>query len=867
MSRTPSPRKLKPTPPAAANRRVTHAAARGLDDTITARITGYFAALETEPTEPQRALFAAWGGAHDILLRAPTGSGKTLAAALPILASLAQDASTEPQTLALVIAPTRALVDQHTRTLAHVAKGLWSLAPMPSRPLPRVQSRTGDTTSTERARQKKTPPEVLVVTPESLQVLLGGSTRHALSAVRWVLLDEAHQLSLGKRGALLSVTLALLDGWIAKHGAQRPRRIALSATAEPAQTLARWVSGPNTPCDLVHVQSANPPQIELLLPAWEEPFLPQGWSARKLLPALARRIAQTQGLSIVFVSSRPRAERWAKALSEVLPSAMPVRCFHGSMSADERGDVAGMLRRGELRAVVATSSLESGIDLPDAEQVIFLQSPASVTAALQSAGRSNHRPGARAHALIAATDAADLVDALALVRCIHQSALEPLAPARADEDVLVQSVLAACACGLADESLAKTLANSAPFATLRHDTLDEVIEHLCTGGDTLASYDAAHKLHWTEEGLAFVDDRARKSYLRGVGSIVDDPSLEVRVGQRIIGRIEGRFAAALEINDRFMLSSSVWKLVSRTPDRLEVTRDPNGHGPVARWTGVSAPRSELIASQSLKIYSHLDDSARRAESASVLGESLEIPTDIAAIMLRWAHTQRAVSAIPRPDRLVMECVQSARSDTLMVFSFAGSAANEAIARAAAERWRHCTGAGCEHLASDLGLALMLPRRTALDPRDPAQAMSLFEPRALREDLAVSLEGSVLARSAFREVARVSQLVVTGQQRPGGATPGLLYDVLRRHAPSHLLLRALARVTDTLLDVQRAEKTLAWMRKSELAFARLREPSPMSIPVLARASRGPEALAPDDLDGALTRAAHALWLRSGGGELQ
>jgi ATP-dependent Lhr-like helicase len=225
-----------------------------------------------------------------------------------------------------------------------------------------------------------------------------------------------------------------------------------------------------------------------------------------------------------------------------------------------------------------------------------------------------------------------------------------------------------------------------------------------------------------------------------------------------------------------------------------------------------------------------------------------------------------VSAVPTAERLVLECVRGRSSDTLVLFTFAGSSANEAIARAAAERWRAHTGAGCEFAASDLGLALTLPRRASLRASRAREALSLFAPDGLRTVLRRTLDGSMLAKSTFREVARVAQLL-TVDRRPGGATPGLLYDVLRKHAPGHLLLSALDRSIMVALDVDRAERVLRSLAAQQhVPFFVLDKPSPMSIPILAIGERTSDRIAPDDLDGALARVAHELWLRSGAAEL-
>jgi ATP-dependent Lhr-like helicase len=842
-------------------------------------------------------MFAAWfDGRDDLLLLAPTGSGKTFAASLPILAALDADRAEQlaGKTSVLVLCPTRALVEQHRDTLSTIARGLVALdrnedghrGDSSTREPLAVASRTGDTPSSERAAQKRKPPAVLVVTPESLAVLLGSNARESLDSLSTVLLDEVHQLSANKRGALLSVTLASLDALCRARGNERPRRVALTATAHPITEITAWIAGGapsrrarTRPVTVIEAGAFRPPAIELLSVRSEEPFPSVGYSAKRLLPAVARAIAQCEGTTMIFVSSRPRAEAWTRALRDILPANMPVACFHGSMSADERGLVALRLQRAELRAVVATSSLEAGIDVPAAEQVLFLGAPATVTQAVQSAGRSRHRPDATPRALVACTDVADLVDAVAVRRCSERAEIEPTTVREGDEDVLVQGVLALLAMGSSShDELARTLRDSRAFSALDDETIAIAVDHLRTGGDALAAYDEAHKIIADDSGLlALAGPHVHRAYLRGVGTIVDEPAVAVHFGARLIGRIEGRFAAALELGDRFALGGSTWTVLARpTPARMDVARAERDRGPVAQWTGSRAPRSDLVAREVARCYRALDECASSAEAdgdegsaaCDAIAAKLSVDLATARLLLRWTSAQRAVSLVPSESRVLFECVRGRTRDTLIVYTFAGWAANEVLARVAAERWRVATGAGCELSASDLGLALVLPRNRAFSVQSRESALSLFAPSEsaqLRSMLARTLEGSMLARASFREVARVSQLS-TADTRPGAATPGLLYDVLRKHSPGHLLLRALDRTIWASLDGPRAERWLERCATSAVDFVRLDQPSPMSIPVLARGERTTDRVAPDDLDGALARAAHQLWLRAGGGEL-
>jgi ATP-dependent Lhr-like helicase len=820
----------------------------------------YLAAVELSATETQHTLFAALTEhARDVLLVAPTGSGKTFAACLPLMAALLCRATYEPGVKLLIVAPTRAIVEQHRDTCAHLATALSRLAAKDF--VLTVAARTGDTPQSERTKQRVRPADVLIVTPESLQIMLATDAKGMLLTVESLVLDEVHQLCSGRRGALLSVVLSLLDWTRSRVGlAAHARRIALTATAHPEAQLARWIGTQTSVC---RAGSARVSEIELLVPEAQQWFPEPGHNARKLLPMLARKIAQNAGTSLFFVSSRVRAEAWTQALRDVLPSAMPVRCFHSSMSKDQRGLVAQELHRGELRAVVSTSALEAGVDVASAEQVLFLGSPHSVTQTLQSTGRSRHRPGASGVAAIACVNISDAFDALAIKHCVNRAQIEAVELTRDDHAVLVQAVLAIVSCGPVDvQSITDILRRSYAFESVSDDTLAAVIDHLRTGGEALAAYDQTHRIAATDTGYTFASAAALKSYLRACGTIVDDPMCTVVFGSKTIGKIDGRFAAGLQIGDRFTLAGSTWKVLQLFDTQLSVALDPQ-RGPIAEWNGSRATHSPLLTQTLSELYDTLSTHVADGAQPAQLAASLDCPLSLATALRDWGLAQRACSAIPSAKLQLVECIEGRAKHTLVLYTFAGTNSNDAIARVAAERWRMITHAGCEFAASDLGLVLTLPRRTQLDASNWQEVKVLFGVTDFQTHLRQTLDDSVLARSVFRDIARVAQLS-TQEHRPGGASPHLLYNVLRKHAPSHLLMRALDRALWQLLGGETAVKSLESLQ-ARCKFVRCSHISPMAISLVARTQRT-DRRAPDDLDTALATVAHRLWISSGATEL-
>lgn len=804
------------------------------------------------PTPVQRAVFAALATPGPLLVTAPTGSGKTAAVMLPLIASLDSrlDKETERPVSAriLYVAPVRALVDGHTKGVAELAKGLDARV--------RVDARTGDSTSHHRAKLRRSPPEVLITTPETLAVMLATDTRATLSAVESVVLDEVHLLAAGKRGALFAATLAVLDAHVISQGRARPRRVAMSATVKPLATLASWVSEETR---VIEAGGGEAPALDLADPVMDSAFPSGSWLWRAALPTVARALASSDGTSLVFVSARARAEQWTLALRDVLPARMSVACFHGSLSAEERGAVAEGVAARSLRAVVATSGLEVGVDLPAVSRVMVLSSPPSVTRLLQAAGRADHRPGCAPRATVVPTSALDLVRCVAVLDAARRGDLEDVDLRAYDLDVVAQAILARVALSpCSRDEIASTIRAAWPFRDLDDDDLDDVLNYLATGGDGLAAYPELARIVTDGERWAIASKRSLRRYMQAVGTIVGDVAVPVRNGAMTVGQVEGRFAGLLEVGDHFVLGARVWRVASLSAGEIQVRPARNSSTTVPSWAGARASQSEPVSASCERLWGALEDAVKRAPADEVetLRAALSTGVDNARAVRTLIHTQRAVSALPTSKRFVIERVREGKKLHVAALTLAGSMANEVIARAVGARVRGATGLGCEVSVSDECACVTL---TGLKREPDEETLrAWFSPHELFDDLLNSLDGSVLAAAYFREVARVAQLW-TPERARGTVTPGLLYDVLRKYDSDHVLLRALRFTVWTALDGPRAERRLAELARRPWHIATLEGPSPIAIPVFAWAAR--DTVAPDDPESALAAAAHALFQRA------
>jgi ATP-dependent Lhr-like helicase len=807
-----------------------------------ARCDGALAAQGRAPTALQRAAFDAVLRRVPALVTAPTGSGKTVAVLLPLLARLA-DAGRDQRGRVLVVAPVRALVETLRLAVTSMIEALGADL--------RVGARTGDTPTKARAQMQRCPPDVLITTPESLAVLLATDARAPLAAVTDVVLDEVHLLASGKRGALLGATLRTLDAFVTALGASPPRRLAMSATAEPLEPLRRWVH----PRAEVLREPARAATLTLLAPVMDSAFPAASWAWRAALPTLARAVAAEPGATLVFASSRSRAERWSMALRDVLPARIGVGCFHGSLGAEERARVADGLRDGSLRVVVSTSALELGVDLPRVTRVILLGAPPSLLRATQAAGRADHRPGVPATAAVLPLGALDLLRACAARDALARGEADEVSLAEGDLDVAAQAALGRVALGpCADDTLARDLRAAPAFASLNDRDFSDVMDFLRTGGDAFAAYPEMSRVACIDGHLALASRRSLVRYLRGVGTIVSDLSTTVMHGASVLGELQGRFAATLDVGDCFALAGRVWRVTGRAAQTVFVRPDRARDRAVPAWEGGGASMSARVTASLERLWGELDALLDASDPCAAVAARLEVSAACVTPVLALLRAQATDGALPSPATFVVELVPDGDALHVVAHTFAGRGANEVIARAVAARARGVEGA--EVFASDESAGVTLTWRGA--PPDDETLRGWYSPDALRETLAASLEEGSLGAAAFREVARVAQLWLP-DARKGAVTPSLLYDVLRRHDPDHVLLRAQRHTLWTSLEGPRAEAALTALATRRWSVRVSDSPSPLAVPALASMRR--DGLAPSDVEGALLDAANALYLRS------
>jgi ATP-dependent Lhr-like helicase len=794
------------------------------DDAAAARLEGWFGARGWAPAAFQREAWSRYCAGESGLIHAPTGSGKTLAAwGGPVLAALARGGvagKRGPRPLRAVwITPLRALAADTHGALQALADGVglgW-----------RILRRTGDSGSGERARLARGEADALVTTPESLCVLLShADAPERFAALEAVIVDEWHELLGSKRGVLLELALAHLRAL--RAGASAPLRTwGISATLGNLPQALAVLTGPRGGGALVHADTRREVVVDSLLPPETQRFPWAGHLGLVQLPQVLEAIGRVRS-TLLFTNTRAQAELWHQALSAVwTDDPATLALHHGSLDRALRGAVEDGLRAGALRCVVATSSLDLGVDFAAVDQVIQVGSPKGVARLLQRAGRSRHRPGEASRVLCVPTHNLELVEIAAARRAVAASRLESRTPLTGCLDVLAQHLATLAAGAGIDAAQARREAQDThAFHALSDADWQATLQLVEQGGATLAAYPDFRKVVRTPDGRLAIASRAAALRQRlSIGTIVSDGQVAVRWLQGgALGHVEESFVARLSPGDRFLFAGRTLELV-RMKDLTAYVRSARGKpGGVPRWMGGKMPLSTELAAATQALLA--EDDPPEAEMR------------LARPMLA---AQRALSCVPTPGELLVEVVGARDGEHLFVFPFAGRLAHEGLAALLAYRLARRVPASFSFAVNDYGL--VVGGRT-LPALDEDTLRGLLAPDALAADLAGSLNLAELARRQFREVARVAGLVFQGlpgrtkSMRQLTASSTLLYDVLAEHEPDHVLLRqAREEVLRGQLEFARLEATLQQARARRLRLQRPPRLTPFGFPLWAESIRG------------------------------
>jgi ATP-dependent Lhr-like helicase len=759
------------------------------------------------------------------LLVAATGAGKTLAGFLPTICELAERPAEGLHTL--YVSPLKALAVDVQRNL---------IGPIEEMGLPiRVETRTGDTPSDRKARQRVKPPQVLLTTPESLSLLLSyADSATMFEGLRTIVVDELHGFAKEKRGDLLSLSMSRLQTL-----APGLRRVGLSATIGDPDAYRSWLA-PDADLGLVDLVIGDPgaePDLSILIPQNKIPWA--GHSGRHAAREVMALIEQHK-TTLVFCNTRSLAELIFQDLWAVNEQALPIGIHHGSLAVEARRKVEAAMAAGRLRGLVATASLDLGIDWGDVDLVVQMGAPKGSSRLLQRIGRANHRLDEPSKGIIVPGNRFEYLEARAALDAIDDGELDPEVFRPGALDVLAQHILGlAVAAPFQQDELLIEVRSAAPYAGLKQETFEEILNFIATGGYALKAYDRFRRLVPEPGGMWRITGPAvAQQHRLNAGVIVEQPLLTVRFRNgRRLGTIEEGYASTLSPGDHFYFSGLSLE-VEQFKDTDIIVRASSKRARIVTYGGQRMSMSTHLANRVRHMLADRNDWSR-------------FPDDVR----EWLEVQSERSVLPEPHQLLVETFPHEGQHFMVAYSFEGWNAHQSLGMLITRRMESAGLKPMGFVANDYALACY-----GLEPITDPKA--LFSADILEQEFIDWVESSYLLKTAFREVAVIGGLVE--RHHPGKKKSGrqvsfstdLIYDVLRRYEPQHLLLRAAwddarRRMTELGRLVRLVDRASATMLHVETGRI-----TPMAVPLMVIVGR--EALPPGaEADEVLLTQAEAL----------
>ena len=735
------------------------------------------------PTDPQALGWPAIAAGDDTLIAAPTGSGKTLAAFLVgidrLFRAAVADPDAESATEVVYVSPLKALaadirenLERPLAEIREVARELGLVVPDL-----RVVARTGDSSPAARAAMLRQPPHLLITTPESLYLLVTAArSRERLRGVRTVIVDEIHAVARDKRGSHLALTLERLDA-LAK---QRPQRIGLSATQRPIETIARLLVGAGEgrsrpdgapACRIVDLGHRRDLDLTIELPDSELEAVASHEQWGEILDRIAAHV-RAHRTTLIFVNTRRLAERIAHLLAERLGEGQ-VAAHHGSLSKDRRLRLETRLRAGDLAALVATASLELGIDIGPVELVCQIGSPRSIATLLQRVGRSGHARGAVAKGRVYPTTRDELVEVTALLRAVRAGQLDRVLPPEAPLDVLAQHVVAACGADAWPEGeLFDLVRRAAPYATLARADFDAVVAMLSDGIQTGRGRRAAYLHRDRVHGILRGRRSARLAALTSGGAIPETADYRVVADpdDTTVGTVNEDWAIESMQGDVFLLGSTSWRIRRVEAGVVRVVNAEGAPPTVPFWLGEAPARTAEASAAVSALRETLDErlaTADIATAAAGLAAETGVDTRVATEVVRYlAATRAALGVLPTQRRVVFErFFDEAGGMQLVVHAPYGGRVNRALGLALRKRFCRRFDFELQAAASDDAVVLSL---------GPGQSFPLEDvPQFLTPENAADVLAQALLLSPMFQVRwrwNLGRALVVLRQRGGRRTP-------------------------------------------------------------------------------------------------
>jgi ATP-dependent helicase Lhr and Lhr-like helicase len=826
----------------------------------------WFASRGWSPRRHQLEMIAAAETGSHALLVAPTGGGKTLAGFLPSLVELAERGPRPAfgpgsGVHTLYLSPLKALTTDVERNLMTPIREIGLNI--------HVESRTGDTKQSKKQRQRGFPPDILLTTPEQLALFCAWDGARAWFAdLKCVVLDEVHAIWSGKRGDLLSLGLGRLQQF-----APEMRRVALSATVDDPGMIADWLrpstasrspspfheeetggtvsslsrsdgegdhakhgGGANDHVVIVKGDPGAPPVVDVLISEGKVPWA--GHTGQHAIPEVYEALKRS-GMTLIFVNTRWQAEFVFQSLWAINEDDLPIALHHGSLAAEQRRKVEAAMARGELRAVVCTSTLDLGIDWGDVDLVIQLAAPKGASRLVQRIGRANHRLDEPSRALMVPASRFEMLECQAAREAVAENAFDWEPVHTGTLDTLAQHVMG-CACSepFSMNDLYAEVTGCGPYRGLTYEAFEAVVDLVATGGYALRTYERFARIVRTQDGKWKVRNaQTAQRHRMNVGTIVAAATLNVRIasrrggaskqliGGRKVGEAEETYFEQMSPGDTFVFAGQVWAFQGINGMDALVTHAQDRDPKIPSWGGSKFPMSTSLASRVRAMIQDRD-------------HWRVLPPDVQ----EWLELQETRSVIPDAATLLVESFPRGSRHFLVAYPFEGGLAHATLCMLLTRRLDRLGVGPLGFVCTDYSLAIWSIKPLIDKNGDGLDLGTLFEPDMLGDDLESWLAESFMMKRTFRNCALISGLIE--KRQPGNEKTGrqvtfstdLIYDVLRRHQPDHLLLKtARADAAAGLLDVARLGQLLERIR-GQIRHVPLERPSPFCVPVLVQIGR-------------------------------
>ena len=768
------------------------------------------------PLPFQQATWEAYLEGHSGLIQVPTGSGKTFAAVMgPIARMLNEDPA--PQGIRLLyLTPLRALSRDLALAMREPIKQMkWPL---------RVGIRNGDSSSSERTRQLKTPPQILVTTPESLTLLLSNPKAEELfSGLQTVVLDEWHELMGSKRGSQTELCLS----WL-RQLCPRLQTWAISATIGNLEQAARHALGANGDPLIVGGAPTRSTDIHSILPESIDGFPWAGHLGLRMYEELVARL--NPGVStLLFTNTRNQSERWHQCLRFACPEMEDALALHHSaIDRSEREAIEAAVKAGDIRWVVCTSSLDLGVDFQPVEQVVQIGSPKNLARLLQRAGRSAHLPGGTSQVLFMPTNALELLELSAVRRGLEEGLVEQRKPPIAPLDVLLQHLTSlACGPGFDPDRTLESIRSCAAYSDLSQQDWDWCLLFLEQGGECLTAYPRYRKLEWDGETSRYrIRDKAiARLHRLNIGTITAAPAITVRfVRGALLGHVEETFISQLKPKDVFFFSGRQLEFVRLRDMTAYVKVSTRKTRTVPAWAGGQMALSDLLTH-------HLRLEVDRASRG-------ELDTPELKALQPLFERQQDLSVLPKIGQLLIETCTTREGTHLYAYPFEGRFVHEGIGFLWASRLTRLERGTITVSVNDYGFELLAPKGYPMAELVEDHSDLLLDRQNLKRDLQNALNLSELQRRRFRAIAQIAGLMNRGFPGSSKSTgqlqisASLLFDVFSRHEPENRLLRQAQReVLEEQLELPRLEAALERAAVQKWLHVSTPRPGPLAFPLL------------------------------------